>query len=93
MIENELYEAFIILFILFPFGYFYLKTIFKALDRTVPRPRPKSAIDLEAESVEEEITLEAKRRVEMTEKLVRYSVKEPEKFTSLLANWLVNGGK
>jgi len=43
----------------------------------VPRPRPKSALDLEAETIEEEISLEAKRRA--------------EKITSLLANWLING--
>ena len=89
--EDELFNALIIFFTLLPFGYFYLKTIFKALDRTVPRPRPKSAMFPEAESIEEEISREAKHRTEMLEKLVKYSIKEPEKFSSLLANWLFNG--
>ncbi len=57
----------------------------------VPRPRPKSALDLEAETIEEEISLEAKRRAEMMGKVAGYSSTKPEKIASLLANWLING--
>jgi len=78
-------------FLMALFSYFYLKTIFRILEKIVPRPKPRAAIDLEAESIEEEISREAKRRNEMLEKLVKYSNKEPEKFSTILAGWLANG--
>ena len=90
--KNGLFESLLILIVLMPLGIFYLKTIFKILDRMVPRRRPRPAVELEAESIEEEIALEVKRRNQMIDKVVQYSTKEPEKFTSLLANWLINGG-
>lgn len=89
--KNGFFESMLIIFLFFPFCYFYLKIIFKSLDRMVPRPRPKSALDLEAETIEEEISLEAKRRAEMMGKVAGYSSTKPEKIASLLANWLING--
>ena len=90
--KNGFVESIIIIFVFSGFSYFYLKTIFRTLDKMVPRPRPKSAINLEAESIEEEISIETKRRTEMKQKIARYSTTEPEKFASLLAKWLLNGG-
>ena len=90
--RNGFFESMLIVLLLFPFCYFYLKIIFKSLDRMVPRPRPKAALDLETETIEEEISLEAKRRAERMEKVARFSSKQPEKVASLLANWLLNGG-
>ena len=78
-------------FLLALFSYFYLGTIFRILEKIVPRPRPRAAINLEAESIEEEISREAKRRNEMLERLVKYSKKEPEKISTILASWLANG--
>jgi len=90
--KDGFFESMMIIFLLFPFCYFYLKIIFRSLDKMVPRPRPKSVFDLEAETIEEEISLEAKRRAQMMEKVARYSSKQPEKIASLLANWMLNGG-
>ena len=90
--KNGFFESMMIVFLLFPFCFFYLKIIFKSLDKMVPRPRPKSALDLESETIEEEISLEAKRRAEMMEKIARFSSKQPERIASLLANWMLNSG-
>ena len=89
--KNGFFESIIIIFTFSIFSYFYLKTIFRTLDKMVPRPRPKSGINLEAESIEEEINLESKHRAEMKQKITRYSTAEPEKVASLLAKWLLNG--
>jgi len=88
--KNGFFESMLIIFLFFPFCYFYLKIIFKSLDKMVPRPRPKAALDLEAETIKEEISLEAKRRAEMMEKVAGLSSKQPEKVASLLATWMVS---
>ena len=73
------------------FSYFYLKTLFRVIDNVVIRKRRKSAIDIEASKIEEEISAEAKKRDKMMEHLAEYSARNPDKVASLLANWLVNG--
>ena len=85
--DISLYTA--IAFILF--SYFYLKTLFRVIDNVVIRKRRKSAIDIEASKIEEEISAEAKKRDKMMEHLAEYSARNPDKVASLLANWLVNG--
>ena len=74
------------------FAVLYLGTIFKLLDRVVPKPRPRPAIDLEAESIEEEISLEARRREEMLDKIVRVAIKNPEKIASIINTWIIRNG-
>jgi len=74
------------------FAVLYLGIIFKLLDRVVPRPRPKAAIDIEAESIEEEISREAQHRAQMIEKLIRYSTQNPEKIALLIKTWLEKNG-
>ena len=73
------------------FSYFYLKTLFRVIDKIVIRPRRKSALDVEASKIEEEISLGAKKRDKMMEHLAEYSARNPDKVASLLTNWLVNG--
>ena len=73
------------------FSYFYLKAIFKAVDKYVYRPKRKSAFRIESKEIEKSITVEVKKRDEMVKKIGYYSTKEPERFASLLANLLVNG--
>ena len=73
------------------FSYFYLKTIFRAVDKYVYRPRRKSAFRIESKEIEKSIAVEAKKRDKMVKKIGYYSTKEPERFASLLANLLVNG--
>ena len=88
--KNGFFESIMTIFLFLPFCYFYLKIIFKILDKIAPRLRPKAAIDLEAETIEEEISLEAKRRSEMMEKVANYSSKESEKVASMIATWMVS---
>ena len=74
------------------FAVLYLGTIFKFLDHVVPKPRPRPAIDLEAESIEEEISQQARHREEMLDRIVGVAVKNPEKIASIINTWLIRNG-
>lgn len=74
------------------FAFFYIRALFAGLDRAVPRRRPRPAIELEAESIEEEISEEARRREEMTQKVIRLSQSNPERIASIVNKWLLENG-
>ena len=65
-----------------------LKSVFKSLDLLLPKTKPKPAIDIEAEAIEEEISAEAQRREQMLETVSKFTREKPVNVASLLNAWL-----
>ena len=65
-----------------------LKSVFKSLDLLLPKTKPKPAIDIEAEAIEEEISAEAQRREQMLETVAKFTREKPVNVASLLNSWL-----
>lgn len=65
-----------------------LKSVFKSLDLLLPKTKPKPAIDIEAEAIEEEISAEAQRREQMLETVAKFTREKPVNVASLLNAWL-----
>lgn len=87
--------SFVEFWIIFPLvvlGIFYLRTLFAIIDKVVPRYRPKAALDLEAESIEEEILTEGKRRKEIIQKMADLTRSKPEMIASIIKKWLQDNG-
>ncbi len=66
-----------------------LRSVFKSLDLLLPKTKPKPAIDIEAEAIEEEISAEAQRRAQMLEQVTKFTREKPVNVASLLQTWLI----
>ncbi len=66
---------------------FVLRSVFRSLDLLLPKPKP--AIDIEAEAIEEEISAEAQRRAQMLDQVSRFTKEKPSNVASLLNTWLI----
>ena len=86
--KNGLFESFLTIVAFSTFSYFYIKTLFRVIDKVVIRPRRKSVFDIEYSKIEEEISLEANRRDKMMEDLAEYSARNPDKTASLNNSYL-----
>ena len=74
------------------FAVVYLRALFAGLDRVVPRYRPRPAIELESELLEEEISAETERNKIIAQKVTRLSQANPERIASVINKWLLENG-
>jgi len=66
-----------------------LRSVFKSLDLLLPKTKPKPAIDIEAEAIEEEISAEAQRREQMLDTVAKFTREKPVNVASLINTWLM----